>query len=398
MNRNKTVEQISIAKKPKRQISIGLRFSNKKTSTVNEKTTTPRSCLRWKPTGRIFKTVGLRWVPTGKIFTSSTTKVDSESLHGSNAYITNPHECKQTLDVSADTLNLSAELRIQDNINEPTISKLVLNVFPPADTIDPSLQELKFLFSPMYEEYFNVGNQSVSKSSALSDNLQQQDTQPTLNVQHTLEPIIPPINVNAEENNNHQAEDAQFEAYEFINPFYTPNKKNEDNIVIRNKAGLVAKGYCQEEGIDFEESFALVTRLEEVQIIIAYAAHKSFSIYLMDVKMAFLNGLLKEEQAPRAWYDELLTFLVSKGFTKAIAISCNPVHHSRTKHINVRYHFIKEQVERGIVELYFVRTEYQLADMFTKAISLERFEYLVGRLGMRCLTSVELEVLANEPA
>ncbi|GKD20660.1 retrovirus-related pol polyprotein from transposon TNT 1-94, partial [Tanacetum coccineum] len=79
------------------------------------------------------------------------------------------------------------------------------------------------------------------------------------------------------------------------------NKKNEDNIAIRNKAGLVAKGYCQEEGIDFEESFALVTRLEEVQIIIAYAAHKSFSIYLMDVKMAFLNGLLKEEQAPRAW-------------------------------------------------------------------------------------------------
>ncbi|GKF36276.1 hypothetical protein Tco_0113034 [Tanacetum coccineum] len=82
----------------------------------------------------------------------------------------------------------------------------------------------------------------------------------------------------------------------------------------------------------------------------------------------------------------------------AIAISCNPVHHSCTKHINVRYHFIKEQVERGIVELYFVRTEYQLADMFTKALSQERFEYLVGRLGMRCLTPTELEVLANETA
>ncbi|GJS24151.1 hypothetical protein Tco_0452783 [Tanacetum coccineum] len=50
------------------------------------------------------------------------------------------------------------------------------------------------------------------------------------------------------------------------------------------------------------------------------------------------------------------------------AISCNPVHHSHTKHINVRYHFIKEQVERGIIELYFVITEYQLADMFTKAL------------------------------
>ncbi|GJV34697.1 putative reverse transcriptase domain-containing protein [Tanacetum coccineum] len=81
-----------------------------------------------------------------------------------------------------------------------------------------------------------------------------------------------------------------------------------------------------------------------------------------------------------------------------IAISYNPVQHSRTKHINVRYHFIKEQVERGISELYFVRTEYQLADMFKKALSQDRFEYLVRRLGMRCLTSAELEVLVNETA
>ncbi|GKA61553.1 DNA damage-inducible protein 1-like protein [Tanacetum coccineum] len=73
------------------------------------------------------------------------------------------------------------------------------------------------------------------------------------------------------------------------------NKKNEDNIVILNKEGLVPKGYYQEKGIDFEESFALVTRLEAVRIIIAYAGYKSFSIYLMDVKMTFLNGSLKEE-------------------------------------------------------------------------------------------------------
>ncbi|GKC23988.1 retrovirus-related pol polyprotein from transposon TNT 1-94 [Tanacetum coccineum] len=71
----------------------------------------------------------------------------------------------------------------------------------------------------------------------------------------------------------------------------------------------------------------------------------------------------------------------------AIAISCNPVQHSRTKHINVRYHFIKEQVERGIIELYFVRTEYQLADMFTKALSQDRFEYLVRRLGVKPSTN-----------
>ncbi|GKF98264.1 hypothetical protein Tco_0297047 [Tanacetum coccineum] len=82
----------------------------------------------------------------------------------------------------------------------------------------------------------------------------------------------------------------------------------------------------------------------------------------------------------------------------AIAISCNPVQHSRTKHIKVHYHFIKEQVENGIIELYFVKTEYQLADMFTKAFPEERFQYLVRRIGMRCLTLAELEVLTNESA
>nr|GEU85650.1 hypothetical protein [Tanacetum cinerariifolium] len=81
-----------------------------------------------------------------------------------------------------------------------------------------------------------------------------------------------------------------------------------------------------------------------------------------------------------------------------IAISCNPVQHSRTKHIDVRYHFIKEKVEKGIVELFFVGTEYQLADVFTKALPVERFKYLVRRLGMRCLTPAELEALANESA
>ncbi|GJV45533.1 hypothetical protein Tco_1430069 [Tanacetum coccineum] len=80
------------------------------------------------------------------------------------------------------------------------------------------------------------------------------------------------------------------------------------------------------------------------------------------------------------------------------AISCNPVQHSRTKHIDVRYHFIKEQVEKGIVKLFFVGTEYQLADLFTKALSEDMFKYLVRRLGMRCLTPDELDVLANESA
>nr|GEZ42470.1 hypothetical protein [Tanacetum cinerariifolium] len=73
------------------------------------------------------------------------------------------------------------------------------------------------------------------------------------------------------------------------------NKMDKDQTVIRNKARLVAKGYAQEEGIDFEESFAPVARLEAVRIFIAYATHKSFPIYQMDVKTEFLNGSLKEE-------------------------------------------------------------------------------------------------------
>ncbi|GJS20687.1 retrovirus-related pol polyprotein from transposon TNT 1-94 [Tanacetum coccineum] len=200
-----------------------------------------------------------------------------------------------------------------------------------------------------------------------------------------------------------------------------------------NKARLVVRGYRQEKGIDFEESFAPVTRMEAIRIFLAYVAHKLFTIYQMDVKTAFLHGSLKEEvyvcqpegfigadqpshvyklkkalyglkQASRAWYDELSKFLLQNHFTKGttnltlftrrydnnilvytkdsgfelttfsdvdhagckdtfkstfggtqflgeklsvIAVSCNPVQHSRTKHIAVRYHFIKEHVEKG---------------------------------------------------
>nr|GEW48697.1 Gag-Pol polyprotein [Tanacetum cinerariifolium] len=315
------------------------------------------------------------------------------------------------------------------------------------------------------------------------------------------------------------------------------NKRDEENTVIRNKSSLVAKGYAQKKRVDFEEAFAPVARLEAIRLFIAYAAHKSFTVYQMDVKTTFIYGPLKEEvyvnqpdgfvdpyhpdkvyrlkkalyglkQAPRAcigtpmatkhldddlsgtpidqtkyhskvralmylttsrpaimhatsycaryqaqpiekyltvvkrifwylkdtihmglWYPKdigfeltafqiriMLVVLISArarrvltdyGFhfdkipmycdsKAAIAISCNPVQHSRTKHIDIRYHFIKEKVEKGIVELFFVRTEYQLADMFTKALPEERFKYLVRRLGMRCLTPAELKALVNE--
>ncbi|KAH9801517.1 Integrase catalytic domain-containing protein [Citrus sinensis] len=117
------------------------------------------------------------------------------------------------------------------------------------------------------------------------------------------------------------------------------NKMDESGVVVRNKARLVAQGYNQEEGIDFDETFAHVARLESIMMLLAYACHKDFILYQMDVKSAFLNGSIMEEvyvkqppgfenekfsdhvyklskalyglkQAPRAWYDKLKNFLL----------------------------------------------------------------------------------------
>ncbi|GKA29366.1 retrovirus-related pol polyprotein from transposon TNT 1-94 [Tanacetum coccineum] len=86
------------------------------------------------------------------------------------------------------------------------------------------------------------------------------------------------------------------------------------NWEVKNKARLVSRGYHQEEGIDFEESFAPVAQLEAIRIFIAYSTHKNMTVYQMDVKTAFLNGILHEEvYVPRAWYDLLSSFLLSKG-------------------------------------------------------------------------------------
>ncbi|GJT41662.1 retrovirus-related pol polyprotein from transposon TNT 1-94 [Tanacetum coccineum] len=344
-------------------------------------------------------------------------------------------------------------------------------------------------------------------------------------------------------------------------------KVNTDEFggVLKNKAILVAQGFRQEKGIDFEKSFAPVARIEAICIFIENATHKNMTIYQMDVKTAFLNGELKEEvyisqlegfvnqynlshvyklkkalyglkQAPRAWYDMLSSFLISQHFSKgvvdptlftqqagkglllkygllstnsvdtpmveknnldkdlqgtpvdatlycgmigslmyltssrrnliygtinmglwyskdtdmtltayadadhagcqdtrrstsgsaqflgdklmrsqltdysfqfnkiplccdnksAIALCCNNVQHSRTKHIDVRYHFIKDQVENGIMELYFVRTEYQLTDIFTKSLPRDRFNFLIEKLGMRSMSPKMLKCLAEE--
>ncbi|GJR12593.1 retrovirus-related pol polyprotein from transposon TNT 1-94 [Tanacetum coccineum] len=313
---------------------------------------------------------------------------------------------------------------------------------------------------------------------------------------------------------------------------------------LKNKARLVAHGYCQEDGIDFEESFAQVARLDAIRIFLAYAAHMNMIVYQIDVKTTFLNGILRKEvyvsqpvglqisQSPRGiflnqskyaleslkkygmdssdpvdtpmvekskldedtqgkavdpihyhgmigtlmyltasrpdltfaicmcaryqakptekhlhavkrifkylrgtvnrglWYpkdssialtayadadhagcqdtkqstsgcmqllgDRLVSWL-SKGrkalrylVQKLNILPCLAVH------IDIIFHFIKEQVENGVVELYFVNTEYQLADIFTEALYRERIEFLINKMGMRSFTPETLKQLTDE--
>nr|GEX09862.1 hypothetical protein [Tanacetum cinerariifolium] len=80
----------------------------------------------------------------------------------------------------------------------------------------------------------------------------------------------------------------------------------------------------------------------------------------------------------------------------AIALCCNNVQHSRSKHIDIRHHFIREQVERDVVELYFMTTDYQLADIFTKTLPRQRFEFILSRLGMKSMSPTILKHLQEE--
>jgi hypothetical protein len=73
------------------------------------------------------------------------------------------------------------------------------------------------------------------------------------------------------------------------------NKEGENGEVVRNKSRIVAQGFCQKEGIDYEETFALVARLEAIRILLAFSVAKGFKLYQMDVKSALLNGVLEEE-------------------------------------------------------------------------------------------------------
>ncbi|GJS99389.1 retrovirus-related pol polyprotein from transposon TNT 1-94 [Tanacetum coccineum] len=210
----------------------------------------------------------------------------------------------------------------------------------------------------------------------------------------------------------------QDEIHEFDRLEIYKVKLDEYGDVLKTSS-VVCKGISSvKEGIDFEESFAPVARIEAIRIFIANVVTKNMIIYQMDVKTAFLNGDLQEEvltgslkmlihagcQDSRRSTSECFIFeierLASSNSKEALqylqqrlnTLPCLDVH-SRSKHIDIRHHFIREQVENRVVELYFVETNYQLADILTKALPRERFEFLLPRLGMKSLTPETLRRL-----
>nr|GFA18288.1 hypothetical protein [Tanacetum cinerariifolium] len=227
-------------------------------------------------------------------------------------------------------------------------------------------------------------------------------------------------------------------------------KLDEYGDVVKNKARLVAKGYRQEEGIDFEESFAPVARIEAIRIFITNAASKNITsirwimvsslmyltasrpdlvfavcmcaryqasptkIHLETLKRAFryLKGTInwglwypKDTAMALTAYADVDHVDYDFDFNKiplycdngsAIALCYNNVQHSRSKHVDIRHNFIQEQVEKGVVELYFVTTDYQLADIFTKALPRQRFQFILSRLGMKSMSPTILKHLQEE--
>ncbi|GJR15647.1 putative reverse transcriptase domain-containing protein [Tanacetum coccineum] len=206
----------------------------------------------------------------------------------------------------------------------------------------PSKEDLDNLFGPMYKEYFEKNSSKVSINFVAQKFHNNEDSPLTSSI-FVEEQKAPPIVTTSEEQTSlilmneadelNQEDSAEFDGNRLLTPYDAPdfaeaessttaldpsnmhefhqvqpsthiwtkahpleqNKNDAENIVIRNKSRLVAKGYKHEEGIDFEDSFAHVARLEAVRMFIAFAAHKNITIFQMDVKTAFLNGPLKEK-------------------------------------------------------------------------------------------------------
>ncbi|GKE86083.1 putative ribonuclease H-like domain-containing protein [Tanacetum coccineum] len=219
------------------------------------------------------------------------------------------------------------------------------------------------------------------------------------------------------------------------------NKRDERGVVVQNKARLVAQGYTQEEGIDYDKVFAHVARIEAIRLFLAFASFMGFIVYQMDVKSAFLYGTIDDLQVwldfkylkgkPNLglWYPRESPFdleafsdsdyggsnldrksitaaanccgqvlwvqnqLLDYGFNfmntkihidneSTICIVKNPVYHSKTKHIEIRHHFIRDCYEKKLISVEKIHTDLNVADLLTKPFDGPRFNYLVVSIGM----------------
>ncbi|GJY41505.1 retrovirus-related pol polyprotein from transposon TNT 1-94 [Tanacetum coccineum] len=172
----------------------------------------------------------------------------------------------------------------------------------------PSKEDLDNLFGPMFEDYFeHKSSDSTINSAAQPTHIQEDSPSPSSIIVDTHEapPIVTKFDeqtslISLQESDEFNQEDsANFDEFPSRTTLDSHLDKRSssrpNNIMVRNKTRLMAKGYKKEEGIDFEESFAPVACLEAVRMFIAFAAHMNITIFQMDVKTAFLNGHLKEE-------------------------------------------------------------------------------------------------------
>nr|GFC04324.1 retrovirus-related Pol polyprotein from transposon TNT 1-94 [Tanacetum cinerariifolium] len=171
----------------------------------------------------------------------------------------------------------------------------------------PSEGELDLLFEAMYDDY--IGGQPSATARTVPPAQEPQvhqsstafttiaDNAPIPTNSSPLATNVPTTSQDVNELNLNTMVDVP--APDNISPltlkWLFKNKHDEEQTVIRNKSRLVVRGYLQEEGIDFEESFAPVARMEAIRIFLAYATHKSFTVFQMDVKIAFLHGSLEED-------------------------------------------------------------------------------------------------------
>ncbi|GKC24164.1 copia protein [Tanacetum coccineum] len=146
------------------------------------------------------------------------------------------------------------------------------------------------------------------------------------------------------------------------------NKKDERGIVVRNKARLVAQGYKQEEGIDYDEVFSPVARIEAIRLFFAYASFMNVLVYQMDVKSAFLYGTIEE-----GYMLANLQTKIHVDNESAICVVKNLDNHSKTKHIEIRHHFIRDSYEKKLIEMVKIHTDYNVADLLTKAFDVTLF-------------------------